>query len=309
MNVWSEEEDKLLRDMNNKGLALKTMAKRLGRTENAVRLRAKHVGLKLNIKGRRWTKAEEIEFARDWCDETINNDALTRKCNRTWHALQEKAVALKLGPRRHNSLYLTIQDICTEMQVSSDRVYRWIQYGLPTHKGGSKRRKYLIDVDELLAFLETHQSWFIATTVSKCLFCEEPEWFKEKRIHDREHDRSNHQLEWTNDEDAKLQNMYHKGFSMADMAREFHRSESAVRTHLYVIGCEVKRKDTYTDKELDILRRYSDTHTIDELADMLPNRTKKGIEYKCKMMKIPYHFSKAHCRPEHEKKIFECVSA
>lgn len=298
MNVWTKAEDDELYSMNDKGLSLKTMAKRLERTENAVRLRAKHIGLKLNIKGRRWTKEEVAEFIKNWCDETVNNDSLIRKHNRTWHALQEKAVSLQLGPRKHNSLYLTIQNICDEMHVSSDRVYRWIAYGLPTHKGGSKRRKYLIDAKELLDFLEQHQSWFLATSVSRCLFCDEPQWLKDKRVHDKEHDRSKHQIEWTNDEDAKLQQMYHRGATMLEMAKEFHRSETAVRTHLYVIGCEVKRKDTYTDDELGILRKYSDTHTIEELAEMLPKRTKKGIEYKCKMLKIPYHFSKSHCRSE-----------
>lgn len=296
MNVWSKEQDELLVQMNTKGLSLKTMAKRLERTENAVRLRAKHIGLKLNIKGRRWTPEEEKMFAENWRDETINNESLVRKHNRTWHALQEKAVSMKLGPRQHNSLFLTIQDVCAEMQVSSDRVYRWIQYGLPTHKGESKRRKYLIDANELLDFLEQHQSWFLATNVSECLFCEEPQWLKDKRAYDKKHDRSKHQIEWTNDEDAELQRMYYKNVSIPDLAQYFHRSESAVRTHLYVIGCEVKRKDTYNQHELDILRKYSDTHTIEELTGMLPGRSAKGIEYKCKMMKIPYHFSKSHCK-------------
>lgn len=301
MKLWSKAEDAELYAMNSKGLSLKTMAKRLDRTENAVRLRAKHIGLKLNIKGRHWTPEEEAEFAANWCNEMLNNDALIRKHNRTWHALQEKAVSMKLGPRQHNSLYLTIQDICREMHVSSDRVYRWISYGLPTHKGGSKRRKYLIDAEELLSFLEQHQSWFLATSISRCLFCEEPQWLKDKRVYDKLFDRSNHQLEWTRDEDFKLQQMYHRGATMEDLAKEFRRSVSAIRTHLYVIGCEIKRKDTYTDRELAILRKYSDTHTIAELAAMLPNRTEKGIEYKCKMLKIPYHFSKSHCKSENFK--------
>lgn len=296
LKTWTKEDDELLKSMNARGLSLKTMAKRLERTENAVRLRAKHTGIRLNIKGRRWTEEELKQFEDDWLDETINNDALVRKHNRTWHALQEKAVAMKLGPRVFDSRYLTVQDVCEEMGVSNDRVYRWVACGLPTHKSGSRRRKYLIDSDELLKFLEQHQSWFQASTISKYIFGEEPEWLVEKRKKDRLHNRSRYQQEWTNEEDRKLQTLYKRGASLLELADEFHRSESAVRTHLYVIGCEIKRKDVYTEREIETLRKLSDYYTLTELAAMLPGRTAKGIEYKCKMLKIPYHFAKENCK-------------
>lgn len=296
LKSWKPEDDAMLLSMNQKGLSLKTMAKRLNRTENAVRLRAKHKGIKLNIKGRRWTEEEEQKFAEDWQNETINNDTLVRKHNRTWHALQEKAVMMKLGPRVFDSRYLTIQDVCEEMKVSNDRVYRWISHGLPTHKSGSRRRKYLIDSDELLQFLEKHQSWFQASTISKYIFGEEPDWLVEKRKKDRLHNRNRRQREWTNDEDRRLQMLHKRGASLSELADEFHRSESAVRTHLYVIGCEIKRKDVYTDHEIKILTEYSDYYTLKELEDMLPGRTAKGIEYKCKMLKLPYHFAKENCK-------------
>ena len=300
INLWTKESDDQLIEMNSKGLSLKTMASRLGRTENAVRLRVKHLGQKLNVKGRRWTKDETAEFVLNWRDETMNNDALVRKHNRTWHALQEKAVAMKLGPRPYNSCYLSIQDVCNEMNVSSDRVYRWIKFGLRTRKGGSKRRKYLISCEDLLHFLEEHKSWFLATKIDTCLFCGErgePDWLAKKRLYDKKHDRSKHQMMWTNAEDSKLYQMFNNGVSLQDLAREFHRSQSAIRTHLYVIGCEIKRPDVYTDEELDILRKYSDYKTLAELSVMLHGRTVKGIEYKCKILKIPYHFSKQQCKP------------
>lgn len=299
MNNWTKESEERLLKMNAKGLSLKTMANRLGRTENAVRLRIKHLGSSLNVKGRRWTKEEEEDFVKNWRDESMNNEALVRKHNRTWHALQEKAVSMKLGSRPYNSCYLSIQDVCSEMNVSSDRVYRWIRYGLRTHKGGSKRRKYLISSDDLLDFLQKHPSWFLATKVDTCLFCGErgePDWLIHKREYDKLHDRSNHQMVWSNAEDAKLFQMFNDGVSFQDLAAEFHRSVSAIRTHLYVIGCEIKRQDVYTDEELDILRKYSDYMTLDELVDMLEGRTAKGIEYKCKMLKLPYHFSKHQCK-------------
>lgn len=301
MNNWTPEQDKLLEDMNSKGLSLKTMAARLNRTENAVRLRVKHLGFSLNVRGRRWTKEEEANFRLNWLDETMNNDALVRRHNRTWHALQEKAVSMKLGPRPYNSCYLSIRDICSEMQVSSDRVYRWIKFGLKTHKGGSKRRKYLVSADDLLAFLKEHSTWFLASKVDTCLFCSdrgEPKWLLDKRSFDRKHDRSRHQLIWSNQEDAKLYQMFNSGATIEELAMVFQRSYSAIRTHLYVIGCEIKRTDVYTDEELDILKKYSDTKTLYELASMLKGRSVKGIEYKCKMLKLPYHFSKTQCKSE-----------
>lgn len=298
---WSKEDEDRLIEMNAKRVSVSRMAKRLGRTETAIVLRLTKLGVQLNVKGRRWTKEEEQNFVQGWKNEALSNEALARRFNRSWHALQEKACAMDLGPRPHDFLYLTVQDICTEMQVSADRVYNWFNMGLKSHPGGSKRRKYLVDVDDLLAFLKAHPRLFNAARVSRCLFCDEPDWFIKKRIADRELSNTRDQHEWTNEEDKQLYNLYKSGWSFADIAVKLHRTETAVRTHLYVIGCEIKHADTYTDDEIATLKKYSDMYTLSEMREkFFPERTESGLEYKCKALNIPYHFNKSRCRKEVE---------
>lgn len=51
----------------------------------------------------------------------------------------------------------------------------------------------------------------------------------------------------------------------------------------------------YNDYKIDILRKNSRYLTVDELLQLLPLRTKKGITYKCKEFGLPYHLSKRKC--------------
>jgi excisionase family DNA binding protein len=292
---WTAKDDDILIDMANRGRPLKKIALELGRTENATRLRSKKLGVRIMTKGRRWTDEETNDFIAEWQDEEVSNDTLVRRHKRTWHALQQRAVVLKLGPRNHDSYYLTVRDICDEMKVSSDRVYSWIRLGLKTHKSGQKRRHYLIDTDELLEFLEQHQDLFDASQVSNLLFIDEPDWLKAKRKSDGSWNKDKHNLEWTDSEDRSLVMMNQYNKSVAYMAEHFHRTECAIISRLNVLGCERKKKNSYTDNEIKILCEYSDSKTLAELAEMLPGRTVKGLEYKCKCLGIPYHLSKKKC--------------
>ena len=298
MSVWTERDEKDLIELSGRKTSLSVIAKKLGRTKNAVQSKARRLGLTLNIKGRRWTAQEESDFVKHWCDGALTNDALIRKHNRTWNALQTKANLLKLGPRPFDACYLSVQDICFEMNVSKERVYRWIKHGLSTKSSNDNRRKYLIDCEDLLLFLEKHQSWFDASVVSNYLFINKPKWLIDKQRCDKRKDCCRHQCEWTNEEDKRLQIMYQRGHSIKDMSKVFHRKESAIKTHLSVIGCKIQRPLAYTDDELKLLYAYSDIYTLSELCDMLPGRSIKGIEYKCKMLKISYHYSKQQCKCE-----------
>mgnify|MGYP004672825061 CR=1 FL=1 len=292
---WTLEDDTILTEMAQKGVKLSKISKTLDRTENAIRLRCKKLGIKPMVRGRHWTKDEETQFIDEWSDEDVTNDYMVRKHKRTWHALQEKASELGLGGRPDNSQYVSVKEICEEMNVSSDRVYSWIKLGLKTRKANNYRSRYAIDIEDLLAFLKDHQNLFNAANVSIYLFSYEPKWFTEKRKVDVYRDLSNHQMEWTNAADKMLLLMFERGISISEMAAHFKRSESAIITHLNVLGCSRKSPRAYTDAELSILYEYSDKKTLQELSEMLPGRSAKGLEYKCKALALPYHLSAARC--------------
>lgn len=293
--LWTLEEDNILIEFAKKGVKLSKIADKLDRTENAVRLRCKRLGIQIMAKGRHWTKEEEEQFKEEWCSEDVSHDTLVRRHNRTWHALQEKAFSMGLGSRPQNTSYVTVMDICQEMNVSSDRVYAWIKLGLNVHKSNDKRTKYLIDTDELLVFLEHNQHLFDASEVSQFLFIQEPEWLKNKRRKDGSIDISNKGTEWSFQDDKILVSLYEKGYSVEKLAQIFKRSEIAIITHLNILGVKRKRANEYSEEELKVLYEYSNEKTLKELATMLPGRTVKGLEYKCKSLGIPYHLSSRRC--------------
>lgn len=295
-NYWTASEDDMLRLYVSRGKSVPYISKKIGRTENAVRLRMKRIDLASFAKRRKWTIDEESAFAIDWVNCELSNKRLMTKYNRTWKALQMKAVKLQLGPRVYDTSYLTVKDVSDEMSISDDRVYHWIELGLKTHKSLDNRQKYLINADELLKFLEQHQNLFSAHVVSDTLFYKEPTWFKNKRKDDSKSYLKNAKAEWTNEQDKTLLYLYKsQNWSIERIAEHFGRTPSAVKTHLYVLCVQFDRRDVYSEEELKYLKDNSDNKTIAELSEIL-GRTQDGLMYKCKMMNLPYHISKNRVR-------------
>ena len=193
----------------------------------------------------------------------------------------------------NNDEYLSISEICDEMQVSHDRVSNWIKIGLPTKKNRSGKTRYLIDVDDLLCFLEKHQDMFNASLISEYLFYDEPDWLKNKRKSDREFFPINLRSEYSNNDDIFMIQLFKAGKSDKYISDTLGRTESAIRDRLRLLGYTRGR---YNDYEIDILKENSDYLTVSELAKLLPLRTEKGIMYKCEQLNIPYHVSKEMCK-------------
>ena len=296
--VWTQKDDARLMELVNKGWSTKRISKDLDRSEDAIRSRCNKLGCYLKGRGKKWRPQEIEEFKKDWVDEEMCSSALVRKYYRTMHGLTVMAVKLGLGERPQDSRYVSVQVVCEEMQVSSDRVYRWVKMGLKTHRSNNKRTKYLIDVNKLLTFLEEHNIPFNASKVSDLLFIDEPDWLKQKRKDDFGKNESKSQMEWTNDEDARLIRLYKYGKSVKELAKEFKRTEGAIITHLNILGVERKKESSFTDKELDLLRRYSEYKTLQEIVEIMGRHTVKSLEYKCKELGVPYHLSKKMVKKE-----------
>lgn len=290
--IWSKEDVEELKTLVLEGKSKEFLAKHFNRTEAAIEVKVNRLGLQLIRDNRNWLEKDLEEFKEDWLDGTISKAMLIKKYKRSHFSLRNKAIELGLGARPYNDEYLTIRVICEEMNVSHDRVSNWIRLGLKYKKNRSGRTKYLISQEDLLSFLKEHQDAFNANEVSIYLFHKEPEWFKQKRKADAEFYTSNLRAEYADSEDRQMITMFKRGISTKEIATRLKRTESAICDRLRILGYT---RRNYNDYEIEILKKNSRYLTLDELAKLLPLRTKRGIVYKCRELDLPYHYSKERC--------------
>lgn len=285
---WTETRLNFLREHSY--LKETELAQILNTTKGSIHQACRRYNIEINLDKKYWTPEEEICFKTDWGNESLSYKYLSKKYkNRSVTALKSKAKRLGLSKRQHNSSYLTIKDITTEMQVSKDRVRNWIKHGLKYHNSQIKPYKYLISQSDLLSFLEKHQNLFNASEISEYLFINEPEWLKEKRRNDRDKFVRKMGVRYTNSEKKTVEQLFKIGKSNADIAKTLNRTESGIERLLYEMNLSRKKYNSY---EIDIIRNNADTKTIDEIVKMLPLRTKSGIISKCQQLHIKYHSKK-----------------
>lgn len=287
--IWTEEEKRLLTELCEKNKTLKAMQKSFpDKTEAQIRTKCKNMGLEFNKKHKKWSPEELERFKADWSNHSISNTRLrTKYKNRSIMALRACARRLGLAERPYDDSYLRIGDIVEEMQVSKDRVRMWIRNGLKYHKSHIMPVKYLISQEDLLKFLKAHPECYDASKISKYIFHKEPQWLVEKRRQDAKdfRSRSKQAKYYDNAECVRLEAMFKQGKSNAEIAQALNRTEYGVERMLSILGFSRKH---YNDYEIDIIRKFHDKVTIDELAAMLPLRTRTGIISKCEQLKLKY---------------------
>ena len=241
--LWKKEEIVELQEMLKNGKSKEEIALHFGRTETAIEIKVNRLGLQLIRNGRNWLKSDLKEFANDWCDGSISTHVIMKKYKRSWFSIRKKALELGLGPRPYNDEYLSIKDICEEMQISHDRVSHWLKIGLVHKKNRSGKTKYLISQNDLLSFLKNHQDMFNASLISEYLFVDEPEWLQKKRKKDSAKYAKSNRLEYTNEEDKILLSMFNHGKSDAEIADTLNRTECGIAYHRRALGlCRIQRK-------------------------------------------------------------------
>lgn len=298
-NIWTKNDLELLKKYALDGKTIEEIEELLGRTENAIRKQLSILDIRLKSSNK-WTREETKRFAEDWVNEKVSKTALVKRYNRSWKQLSNKACAMGLGGRVEASIYLTVPMIAKEMSLNINRVYYWIDNGLKVHKNkATNRNKYLIDVNDLLVFLEEHKSFFDASKVSNYLFAEELEWFKEKRKEDFKKRNVVKQVDWTNEEDKELVNLFKLGFSDERLSKILNRTVSAIEHRRGILGLirerKVKTGEHYTEEEILILKNNSSSKSIYELQELLPNRTISSIKRKCGKLGLTYHTDKNYC--------------
>ena len=287
--IWTEDEKTKLCELCAANKSLKRIMKEFpDKTEMQIRIKCKNLNIEFNKKRKKWSDKELQEFKIDWNDYGVSNAKLkTKYKNRSMTALRACARRLGLSSRPYDDSYLKINDIITEMQVSKDRVRMWLKNGLKYHKSHIKPVKYLIDPDDLLDFLQQHPNYYDASKISQHIFHPEPEWLKQKRQTDKINFRTrSKKAEYYSDEECKqIIELFKNAKTNAEIAEKLNRTEYGIERILSVLGYSRKH---YNDYEIDIIKTYHDKITIDEIAKMLPLRTRAGIIGKCEQLKLKY---------------------
>ena len=156
-DYWTKEEVETLKELS-KEYHYTIIADIMGRSENAIYLKAKKLGITLIQDRRKWTTEEETILSDSWGNTKI--ETIAKNLKRSVFSLKVKAVRMNLGPMiRNNYDVITISDIEDLLDVTRDRIMRWKDYGFELKETKLTKNKsyYTITWEKLLMFLENNQ--------------------------------------------------------------------------------------------------------------------------------------------------------
>lgn len=275
-NKWTEEEINTLKLLAEKYHYI-DIAEKMGKTENAIYLKARRLNIKLIHNKRQWTKEEEQKFRDLWGNKSI--ELIAKKLKRSVFSLKVKAVRMELGSMISNNYEtITISDISELLDVTRDRITgTWVELGLniTLTKLTSEKCYMTVTWGNLMKFLEHNQNEWDSRKVEKNMLGQEPEWLVEKRARDLK-DNPLWYRKWTEDEIVKAESLFNSGKDYQSIALEIDRSEWAVSNLLRNMGYAYKLPKFWKDNEIKYLRENYQNMTYAEIAEIL-GRTNKAI--------------------------------
>ncbi len=278
-NKWTNEEIETLKLLSDK-FHYSEIAKIMNKTETAIYIKARKLGITLIQDRRKWTKEEEVLLSDLWGTKPIEKIAQTLK--RTVFSLKVKAVRMGLGPMiKNNYDFITVSDMCDLLNVSRDRITNtWIDLGLNLKKKKltNNMSYYVITWNDLMLFLENNQNEWDSRCVEKNMLGIEPEWLKEKRVRDIKENPLWYR-KWTEEEIRQAESLFKAGKNYSEIAKIINRSEWAVANLLRNMGYSYMLPQYWKGKELKYLRENYETMTYSEIAEVL-GRTKKAVSFK-----------------------------
>lgn len=264
----------------------------MGKSKNAIYLKARRLGITLIQDKRKWTPEEEEEFALLW--GTIKVETIAKRLKRTVFSLKVKAVRMGLGPMvRNNSELIIISDICDTLHVTRDRIMgSWQELGLNLKKKKLTNNKayYYVIWEDLMSFLENNQNEWDSRKLEKHMLGLEPDWLKEKRIRDKKENPLWYRR-WTLGEINKAEMLFKCGKDYAYIAKELDRTEGAIAILLRELGYSYGLPKYWKGKEIKYLRENYEDMTYAEIAKVL-RRTTKAVGAKAEELGYQKRLSK-----------------
>lgn len=280
-NQWTEEEINTLKELSDK-FHYQDIAKIMGKSENAIYLKARKLGIILIQDRRKWTKQEEEQLKDLWGSKSI--EYIARKLKRTVFSLKVKAVRMSLGPMIRNATdILTIYDVVDLINVSRDRITTtWVKLGLKLNKKKLTKNTsyYFVEWDDLIEFLEKNQNEWDSRNLEPYMLGDEFDWLVEKRKRDRDANPLWYRY-WTTKDLKYAEHLFMVNKSDKEIADILQRTEKAIK--------ELRRKFGYkssvfwTENEIEYLQENFKTSTYEEISKKL-GRTTKAVGYKAESL-------------------------
>ena len=282
-NVWTEEQISTLKELADK-YPYPEIAKMMNKTENAIYLKAKKLGIPLILTRKEWTDEEEEMLSVLWGNESI--EYISKKMNRSIFSLKVRAVRMGLGPMiRNNYDLITVSEISSLLGVTHDRITgTWIKLGLKLEKIRLTKDKeyYAITLENLMIFLENNQDEWDSRNVELNIFGIEPEWLQEKRKRDIKEDPSWYR-KWTDEEISKVEMLFNEGKNYVEISDIIRRSEGSVANLLREMGYSYSLPRYWKESELEFLRENYLKMEYSEIAEIL-GRSIKAVQAKAEGM-------------------------
>lgn len=281
-NDWTSEEIKELEKLSNK-YHYKKIADIMGKSDNAIYLKARRLGITLIQDRRMWTEDEELLLGELWGNHSINYIAI--KLKRTLDSVKIRAYRLGLGPAIENTEYLTVSDISDMLNVSRDRITNtWVKLGLKLkkHKLSNKKWIYCITLEDLIEFLKANQNEWDSRKLEIYMLGFEDDWLIEKRKKDAK-EKPFFYHKWTPYEKQRAITLLKMKKSYDEIAEELGRSSAAVAEMLRNEGYAYQLSQFWRGHELKYLKdNYIDMNYSD-IAKHL-GRTTKAVSAKAEEM-------------------------
>ena len=282
-NSWTDEEVEKLKVLSEK-LHYKEIAVIMQKTDNAIYLKARKLGITLIQDRRKWTSLEEEQLKELWGNKTL--EYITRKLRRTTYSVIVKANRLKLGPMiRNNSELLTISDVMDILNVTRDRItITWVKLGLELklHPVSKHRAYYTITLEKLLEFLENNQNEWDSRKVEEYSLGCEPPWLIEKRKRDRIENPLWYRR-WTTEEINQAIFLFRCKKNFQEIADELDRTPEAIAYLLRNQGYSYRLPQFWNGNELKFLKDNYDNMTSKEIANEI-GRTPDAVQAKIEQL-------------------------
>lgn len=282
---WTSEEEEQLARLSTK-YHYQEIANKLGRSKDAIYLKARKMGLSLIQDRRKWTKYDEKELRQKWGKKPI--EQIAREMGRSVNSLRVKGIRMKLGALIEADLdIIRISEIEEYVGISRDAIMRFYQKGminLEIKMISKKKGIYYVEFDELLKFLENNQHIWDSNNLEPHIFGLEPEWLINKRKKDAQNP-PNLYRKWTKEEKELAKSLLLGGYNHQQIAERLNRSKEAVQYELSKRLLAYRLEHFWKGNEIKKMQELARHKTAKELSEIL-GRSEKAIKYKAKELNL-----------------------
>jgi len=277
---WTADELIKLKELVDKNKDYDDIAKELGRTTSSIKDKMYSIGLHKKGHGSVWTEEDIKQFKDDWLNNKYTVTYIAKKYGRSVEQISHKAWELGFGSREAAHVDISITELAKELEIDRNKLVRWISnHGLKVIRNRAGLQKYLVNLKDLLKWMEKNQDKFDASKISDTLFLKEPDWLIEKRKRDLiEAPNKKHKI-WTEAEISKLKLLLDMGKTPEFIAKQLGRTKISVQRKMleYDISKHRQYNISWTIQEIKILTENYNKVSYEELIKLLPKRNKNAI--------------------------------